>query len=47
MRLTADTCECFRALVTSTSLAPYFVSLGRSYQVKLGTGVTFHCEVSE
>ena len=25
---------------------PYFVSRGRSYQVKLGTRVTFHCEVS-
>ena len=28
------------------NMEPYFVSRGRSYRVKLGTRVTFHCEVS-
>ena len=26
---------------------PYFLSTGRTYQVKLGTSVTFHCEVGD
>jgi len=29
------------------SQEPFFLSTGRTYQVKLGTAVTFHCEVGE
>ena len=35
--------SCYRS---GHSPEPYFVSRGRSYRVKLGTRVTFHCEVS-
>ena len=35
--------SCYRS---GHSPEPYFVSRGRSYRVKLGTRVTFHCEAS-